>query len=115
MVDINAEAEKTLSELPYTLCFYYPEQWNTFPIVSFYNLTESGAFASDNEEDIQKGTVVVDIWALSPSECGKINIEITELMKSDGWCRETSMDVPKTDGVYHRTMRFSKIFINQED
>lgn len=110
MVDFNEEAEKSLSKLPYTLCFYYPEQWNEFPIISFYNLTEQGAFSSDNEEDLQGGCVVVDIWTLQPSDGGRIAKEVHVQMAKDGWSRELSMDVPKVDGVYHRTMRFYKEF-----
>lgn len=110
MVDINAEAEKTLSKLDCKIEYYYPEKFNDLPIVSFYNLTERPDFTSDNEEDIQSGTVVIDIWSDNPADCGSIGLKVNEVMKADGWNREFSRDLPKTDDVYHRTMRYTKIF-----
>lgn len=111
MVDVNKEVEKVLSSLPYTICFYYPEKFNALPVISFYNLNECGSFGYDDTEVISRGRVQVDVWADSPAECGSIAIETAETMIKYGWMREMSMDVPKTDGIYHRTIRFVKDFI----
>lgn len=111
MVDINKEAEQVLIQLPYTLSFFYPEEFNEFPIVSFYDINTNGSFDSDNKKDMVKGYVNVDIWTLEPSQGGKIAGEITELMESSGWWCELNRSLPKTDGVYHRTMRWGKEFI----
>ncbi|MBQ8301505.1 MAG: hypothetical protein IJX57_06035 [Clostridia bacterium] len=110
MIDVNAEAEKTLSKLDRKVEYYYPEKFNDMPVVSFYNLTEQPDFISDNEEDIQSGTVVVDIWSDNPADCGNIGLKVNEVMTADAWHREFSRDLPPTDGIYHRTMRFTKIF-----
>lgn len=110
MIDINAEAEKALSALDCKIEYYYPEKFNDLPIVSFYNLTETPEFSSDNEEDIQGGTVVVDIWADDPTQCMAISIQVNKIMTKDGWCREFSRDLGKQNGIYHKTMRFCKIF-----
>ncbi len=115
MIDVNAEAEKTLLKLDCKIELYYPEKFNDLPVVSFYNLTETPDFSSDNEEDIQGGTVVVDIWSDTPSDCGSIGLQVYKVMNADGWNREFSRDLGKTDGVYHRTMRFKKYFILQEE
>lgn len=111
MKDINAEAEKTLSKLECRVQYYYPESFNDFPIVSFYNLAERPEFSSDNHEDIQNGTVVVDIWSDRKRECGDISLEVNEVMTADGWVREFSRDIPPEGRVYHKTMRFSKSFL----
>lgn len=112
MIDVNAEAEKTLSALNCKITYYYPEEFNDLPIVSFYNLTEKPDFSSDNEEDIQSGTVVVDVWAEESSDCGKIAVEVNEVMTADGWNREFSRDLPPDgSGVYHKTMRYVRDFV----
>lgn len=111
MIDINAEAEKTLSALDCKITYYYPENFNNLPVVSFYNLTEKPDFSSDNEEDIQSGCVVVDIWADDPSQCGKIGLQVNDVMTADNWCREFSRDLPRDGDIYHRTMRFQKNFV----
>lgn len=114
MIDVNSEAEKTLSALNCSITYYYPEKFNDLPIVSFYNLTERPDFSSDNDEDIQSGTVQVDIWTSEPSQCGKIGIEVNKVMTADGWGREFSRDLGNQNGVYHKTMRFTKYFIVTE-
>lgn len=111
MIDVNAAAEKTLSALDCKITYYYPEEFNDLPIVSFYSLTEKPDFSSDNEEDIQSGTVVIDIWTDEPSECGKIALEVNDVMTADNWSREFSRDLPRDGDVYHRTMRYSKDFV----
>lgn len=115
MIDVNAEAKKTLSALNCKITYYYPENFNKLPIVSFYNLTEKPDFSCDNEEAIQGGTVIIDIWADKPSECGEIGIKVNKIMTADNWNREFSMDIKPEGGVYHRTMRFSKFFVLNEE
>lgn len=110
MIDVNAEADKTLSALSCKITYYYPDEFNNLPIVSFYNLTERPDFSYDNEEVIQGGTIQIDIWSDKPDECGEIGIQINEIMTADEWYREFSRDLGKQDGIYHKTMRFTKYF-----
>lgn len=112
MIDVNSEAEKILAQLNYTVEYYYPKKFNDLPVISFYNLTETPDFSADNTEVVQSGCVVVDIWADEPSDCGKIAVEVNEVMTADGWNREFSRDLPP-DGseVYHKTMRYVRDFV----
>lgn len=111
MIDINTEAEKTLSQLDCKVVYQYPEAFNRLPVVSYYNLAEKGAFYADNSECIQNGYVQVDIWTMTAKECMDISIKVNSAMEKDGWTRELSMDVPKkNEKAYHRTMRFQKYF-----
>lgn len=110
MIDVNAEAEKTLSALDCKITYYYPDEFNDLPIISFYSLTEAPDFSADNTEVIQSGCVAVDIWADEPSQCGKISLQVNNIMTADGWQREFSRDLGRQNGIYHKTMRFCKIF-----
>ena len=111
MKDINAQAQKALEGLDCNVVFQYPDSFTRLPAVSYYTLTESGAFYCDNEECIQQGYVQVDVWARAPHQCGELSVKVNEVMERDGWTREMSMDVPKKDEkIYHRTMRFKKYF-----
>ena len=115
MIDVNAEAEKTLSALDYNVDYYYPQKFNKLPVISFYTLTDNTDFSYDNEDTMQCGTVVVDVWSDKPYECGSVGIEVSDVMTSDGWNREFSRDLLPTDGIYHKTMRFVKEFINEQE
>lgn len=112
MVDINAEAQSALEGVNCDTVYYYPDDFTVLPVISYYNISETPAFSSDNDEIIQTGTVVIDIWGKVPSEIGTIAIEVNEVMTADGWGREYSRDMPLDDSrVYHKTMRYSKDFI----
>lgn len=112
MIDINKEAQKALSNLKYTVVYQYPADFNDLPVVSYYNLSETGGFYADNTECIQNGYVQIDIWSDTGAKCGEISIEVNEVMERDGWTRKMSMDVPKkNEKIYHRTMRFYKSFV----
>ncbi len=111
MIDVNIEAEKSLSRLGENVVYQYPESFTALPVVSYYNVSENGAFYCDNSESVQEGYAQVDIWADIPRVCGEIAIRVNEVMTSDGWVRELSMDVPKkNEKIYHKTMRFKKYF-----
>lgn len=111
MKDINTEAQKALKKLDCAVVYQYPDSFSRLPAVSYYTLTEKGAFYCDNEESVQEGHIQVDVWARVPKECGELSVKINDILECDGWTREMSMDVPKKDEkVYHRTMRFKKYF-----
>ena len=110
MTDINREIEKDLQDIGVESVFFYPEKFSDLPVVSFYTLTEKGHMSWDNAEAITYGAVQVDIWDTNPAETGRIADKIKTGLAAKGWAREYSGDVPPEDGIYHRTIRFSKIF-----
>ena len=114
MIDFNAEAEKILSQLDCEVVFQYPQKFVNLPVVSYYTLTENVAMKADNTELIQEGYLQIDIWCGKPNDCGRLAVEINELMEDGGWARQFSMDQKREQGdrIYHRTMRFAKAFTN---
>ena len=44
MIDINAEAEKSLSDVKCKAVFQYPKNFNNLPIISYYTVTETRVF-----------------------------------------------------------------------
>ena len=54
MIDINAEAEKSLGDVKCKAVFQYPKNFNNLPIISYYTVTECGGFYADNDESIQR-------------------------------------------------------------
>lgn len=110
MIDINEMAQRTLSQLDCSVVYYCPDKFTELPAVSFYTLSERPCFGYDNTETEHNGTIQLDIWTKSPEEGGALAIKVNEIMSTDGWCREFSMDLPKSEGVYHKTMRYVKGF-----
>ena len=55
MIDINAEAEKSLSDVKCKAVFQYPKNFNNLPIISYYTVTECGGFYADNARVFKTG------------------------------------------------------------
>ena len=122
MIDINAEAENSLSDVKCKAVFQYPKNFNNLPIISYYTVTECGGFYADNDESIQDGHIQIDIWAEIPKECSDLAAEVNEVMTKDSWARTASknnalwvhndyMSFYENDKkIYHKTMRFQKYF-----
>ena len=47
MIDINAEAEKSLGDVKCKAVFQYPKNFNNLPIISYYTVTECGGFYAE--------------------------------------------------------------------
>ncbi len=116
MIDVNLEAEKSLSAVECEKVYQYPQKFNKLPVISYYTISEKGAFYTDNSEHVQEGHIQIDVWSDAGAECGRLSVKVNDALTSDGWVREMSMDVPKREEkIYHRTMRFQKYFtLNDE-
>lgn len=112
MLDINEQLERDLQGIDADVMYYYPEALKKLPAVTYYNISEKGYASYDNEESVIYGAVQIDVWCRdNPAQVGKIALQIKECLYKKGWVRETALDIPSgEDGVFHRTMRFSKIF-----
>lgn len=112
MQDVNAIVAKLLEPLKAKakLVYAYPEQFNTSPIISYYELGNNGGFRADNTEQSQIARAQIDVWSNKKAEPGSLAIEVDNIMQADGWIRELSRDLPKAsdDKYYHKTMRFKK-------
>ena len=116
MINANEEIKSILTGLDFSVVYSRPQSFTKLPAVSYYNLTESGGFYSDNSECIRDVTMQLDVWAKDINECTRICDDVNKRLLRNGYYRQMSMDVPsEADGVYHRTMRFIKQFILQEE
>ena len=57
MIDINAEAEKSLGDFKFKSVFNYPTNFNNLPIISYYTVTACGGFYVYHDESIHKGHI----------------------------------------------------------
>lgn len=112
MQDVNAIAAKLLEPMKAKakLVYAYPENFNSSPIISYYELSNNSGFRADNAEQSQIARVQIDIWSAKKAEPGSLAIAVNEVMQADGWIRELSRDLPKgsDDKYYHKTMRYKK-------
>lgn len=110
MTDINANVNDILNKLPYNVVFRYPKSFNSIPVISFFTLSDTVGMTADNTELLEDGNVQIDVWAKNPKQCTDISIEINTLMEKEMWTRYFLMDMERECDVYHRTIRYNKIF-----
>jgi hypothetical protein len=109
MVDVNKIIREILETLEgVKVTFYHPKQFNTLPVISYYELTTTTGLCYDNEEQAQRSDVEIDIWGKSGGECARIAVQADKAMQKYGWYREMSRDMPPEGNINHKTMRFSK-------
>lgn len=110
MIDVNAEAEKSLANLQCKVVYYHPSESIKLPCVSWYTVSEMPNGSYDNGEWFSKATIVVDVWAKTPAKVGTLALEVNSVLNAEGWVRNWSMDVAPDNGVHRKSMRFTKVF-----
>ncbi|MGN0150221.1 MAG: hypothetical protein ACI4C7_08250 [Clostridia bacterium] len=116
MVDANEIVRNILKTIDgVKVRFYHPGEFNSLPVISYYEITSPTGMCFDNEEQAQSSYMAVDVWGKSGAECARLAIEADRAMQKNGWYREYSRDMPPEGGVRHKTMRFYKeIFFEEE-
>ena len=109
IIDVNAEFAKDIDGLEYKTVYMYPQSLNKLPVVSWYELTEDSSDSFDGESH-QTGYIQVDIFTQKRSEIGKMTLAVNKHMTSKEWRCEAALDVPDNSEIYHKTMRFKKVF-----
>lgn len=110
MVDVNKLVRETLGQIPdAAVVFYYPDDFKTLPVISYYELSTGTGASWDNAEQAQRSHVSIDIWGRSGAECGRLAQEVDALMQRELWKREMSRDMIPQDNIYHKTMRFCRL------
>lgn len=116
MVDVNKIVREILETLDgIKVTFFHPKAFNSFPTISYYELTTTTGLCYDNAEQAQSSNMQIDIWSKSGGECSRIAVKVDEAMQSNGWCRELSRDMPPENGICQKTMRFKKELYFEEE
>lgn len=111
MIDVNPIVEKLLKSIDgVKVTFYYPSSFNTLPVISYYDISDIEGLRADNKEWTQDVDVQIDVWGKTAKQAKDISISVNDAMQSDGWRRTFSQPLPQDGEIYHRTMRFNKIF-----
>ena len=92
-----------------TVSYHYPDDFNHFPHISFYEL-------SNVEADYDQVTYQIDVWSLAPSINQEIALKINEKLHGLGFKRAFSGDLFENDSkIHHKTMRYEGYFHNTQN
>ncbi len=85
-----------------------PQQWETFPIISFYQKEGKLALALNGEERLVNYVFQVDIWdkSATPKQVEALTQQVSNQMTGGGFSRQFTADVPEQPGFFHKTLRF---------
>lgn len=111
MVDNRALVFQTLSSLGYTVDYQYPEKFETFPCISYF---DSGHIADDYEDGAATADVTeytVDVWekADSTGNLIEIHLQVDKAMRDAGFFRQGFINQFEEDTkINHYTFKFIK-------
>lgn len=106
MIDINAILAEELQAVSCQSHFFHIPEKGTFPCISYYTVSDSPTFSTDNFAGFQRTHVSVDVWTKTPAESGRIATEVINVLTGCGWGYENMRDIAPDGGVYHKVLRF---------
>ena len=113
MINLREKVFEKLSELKtegivQDVFFSYPNSFTKLACISFYEANNSIHKMADDKECLSEVNYVVDIWASTSIESGKVALSVNEKLEELGFLREVSYDVPE-ENIRHKFMRFKII------
>lgn len=113
MISLNKNIFNKLNEIKElgivkSVNYSYPETFASLPCITFYEVNNSIAKFTEDDEYLCEINYVIDIWAKSYEEIDNIAIKVNEKLKEIDFTREVSYDVPSED-IKHKFMRFKTI------
>lgn len=117
MINLKPQILKKLKEISdVEVSYFYPQNWAKLPVISYYEMDNSMASKADDEEYSSNIAVQVDIWAKGSSECSKLAIQVNKKMEGLEFERTLALDLFEQETkIYHKTMRFEKEEILEEE
>lgn len=121
MINQKTIVYKKLSELETEkkakqVCEEGNQDWSKLPCVTYMELQNEPAEDADDEEYSSALAIKADAWGKSSSEVSKLAMQVVAKMKEIGYKRTLYLDVPDLDSkIKHKTMRFEKIEILEEE
>ena len=107
MLNLKSIILDTLKQTDITVNYYYPQNFNQLPIITYYELENRTLLTSaDGEELLSEITYSIDVW--SKESTSEISIKIDELMRSIGFKRTSSNDLFEPDTkINHKVLCYS--------
>ena len=117
MINLKPQILKKLKEISdVEVSYFYPQNWAKLPAISYYEMDNSIASKADDEEYSSNIAMQIDIWAKSSSQCSKLAIEVNKKMQELDFERTLALDLFEQETkIYHKTMRFEKEEILEEE
>lgn len=85
----------------------YPDTFNQTPVISFYEAANSG---DDTRDLLTPLAYQVDVWALKTGDLKSTVAAVDMAIRTLGFRRALSREVPDPSGYKHQTMRFEGVY-----
>lgn len=103
MRDLCPEVRTALLTACTRAYYYYPEDFDTFPMLSYY---DNGNVGEDKSDLLTKVAFQVDVWADTITELKPLADAADTAMRGLGFRRAFSQPVHDPSGIQHQSMRF---------
>ena len=107
MINIKPIIYKELEKVAKNVTDTYPDDWENFPVVIFLE-EENKPYEIYGDKE-QKSNVRYKVDIFNNDSTSALAIKIDEIFSNLGLMRTSSLDVPDTSHLRHKTMRFEGI------
>ncbi|AJG98868.1 hypothetical protein LF65_02282 [Clostridium beijerinckii] len=107
MINIKPIIYNSIKPLSSNVNDTYPSDWTTFPVIQYIEEENKTHTKTDDKEQLAYIRYKIDIW--NDRSTSDIAVAVDEVLSSLGLNRTQSLDVPDTNKLKHKVMRFEGI------
>jgi hypothetical protein len=107
MIDLSSPVANALEAICSNVFFYYPDDFETLPAISYF---DNGNSSNDNSDLLTKVSFQIDVWSLTVPDCKTITAAADTAMRGLGFRRTFSQPIPDPSGYRHQSMKYQGTF-----
>lgn len=107
MIDLCPTVYAALKPLAQSVFYFYPDSFNTPPIIAYSDANNS----SDDATDLWTPVAIkADVWAKTVPQLKALVEQVDTAMRGLGLRRALSQPLPDPSGLRRQTMRFEGVY-----
>jgi len=114
MINVKPQILELLQQTGVEVVFSNPQNAETLPVISYFEASNI-ELARDGFDEVWTEVIFqIDVWAMQPSQCSTIAIQIDDILRNKGFKRQFSSDLFEQDTlIHHKTMRYRGVVDNR--
>lgn len=114
MLNLKPVIYNLLKQTGIEVTYFYPQSNESLPLISYFEVSNVEIARVGFKEALTEFVYQIDVWAMKPSECSDIAIQIDELMRTNGFRRQFSTDMFEQDtNIHHKSLRYRGVVDNK--
>lgn len=114
MVNIKPIILDLLKQTGIEVAFFSPLDKEVLPLITYFETSNIEVARNGFDEALTEVVYQIDVWAMKPSECSTIAINIDDILRHKGFVRQFSQDLFEQDTlIHHKSLRYRGVIDNK--